>query len=102
MTFCCIFYLLILKVNQMVMHYINRLVNILDTANLCAFHSNYRIVLRCLKSLIDVVDCKSLSVVLSNKIRDEEEDTTEIFLHGISEITAYVLFHKIMCNSVRL
>ncbi|XP_042865363.1 maestro heat-like repeat-containing protein family member 1 isoform X1 [Penaeus japonicus] len=52
-----------------------------------------KIVLRCLKSLIDVVDCKSLSVVLSNKIRDEEEDTTEIFLHGISEITA-MLVHE--------
>lgn len=50
-----------------------------------------KIVLQCLKSLVDVLGCKSLSTVLMTKIRDENEETLEIFLHSISEITAMIV-----------
>ncbi|KAK3886737.1 hypothetical protein Pcinc_009116 [Petrolisthes cinctipes] len=52
-----------------------------------------KIVLECFHSLVDVIDCKSLSTVLTSKIRDENDDTFEVFLHTVSEIVA-VLVHE--------
>lgn len=50
-----------------------------------------KIVLKCLHSLVNVIDSKSLTTVLASKIRDENDDTLEIFLHTISEIIAMLV-----------
>ncbi|KAK8730657.1 hypothetical protein OTU49_007859 [Cherax quadricarinatus] len=47
-----------------------------------------KVVLLCLQSLVDVIECESLCTVLGSKIRDENDDNLEIFLHTISEIIA--------------
>ncbi|XP_042231664.1 maestro heat-like repeat-containing protein family member 1 isoform X2 [Homarus americanus] len=52
-----------------------------------------KVVLRCFQSLVNIIDCKSLSTALVSKIRDENDETLEMFLHTISEITA-MLVHE--------
>lgn len=44
----------------------------------------------CLQALVDVINCTSISNLLGSKIRDENDDNMEIFLHTISETVAYV------------
>ncbi|KAK8730652.1 hypothetical protein OTU49_007859 [Cherax quadricarinatus] len=50
-----------------------------------------KVVLLCLQSLVDVIECESLCTVLGSKIRDENDDNLEIFLHTISEIIAMLV-----------
>nr|XP_045621254.1 maestro heat-like repeat-containing protein family member 1 isoform X2 [Procambarus clarkii] len=53
-----------------------------------------KIVLKCLQSLVDVIECNSLCNVLGSKIRDENDDTLEIFLHTLSEIIAMLVLES--------